>query len=229
VPSQEIKLTALQIRWAFLAVIYAVFFVWYGGSGDPISPEKALKYMARFDERNAEGRAEGRGPDRGDFDFLANMRQFMETDDGQEFVMLNLNVYRDAPEYRDDVDGSEAIASAAAAEDEYQRRVAPLLFSRACHPLVMVEPALFLGGTGDFERQDWSLASMVRYRSRQDFVEFILSPEFSQDVDHKWAALSRSTSMATVPVISFATIRLLPLSFLIIVGLLLDRIGARSR
>ncbi len=218
-------MTASRIPWVLIAVIYAAFYFWYGGSGDPISPEEALKYMALFEERNAEGS----GPDRGDFDVLANMRQFMETDDGQEFVMLNLNVYRDAAEYRDDVDGSETIASAAEAEDEYQRRMAPLLLSRACHPLVMVEPALFLGGTGDFERQDWNLASMVRYRSRRDFVEFILTPEFSQDVDHKWAALSRSTAMATVPAISFATIRLVPLLIGIVIGLVLDRIGARSR
>ena len=69
---------------------------------------------------------------------------------------------------------------------------------------------------------------MVRYRSRRDFVEFILTPEFSQDVDHKWAALSRSTGMATVPVASFATIRLVPMLVLIIVGLLLNRVGARA-
>ena len=222
-------MTASRIRWAFLAVIYAAFFVWYGGSGDPISPEEAEQYTARLEERAAEQNAERRGPDEDDFDVTANLREFMETDDGQEFVMLNLNVYRDAAEYPDDVDGSEAIASAAEAEDEYQRRIAPLLLSRACHPLVMVEPALFLGGTGDFERQDWNLASMVRYRSRQDFVDFILTPEFSQDVDHKWAALSRSTAMATVPVISFATIRLVPLLIGIVIGLVLDRIGARSR
>ena len=70
---------------------------------------------------------------------------------------------------------------------------------------------------------------MVRYRSRRDFVNVILTPEFSQDVDHKWAALSRSTSMITVPVISFATIRLVPLLIGIVIGLVLDRIGARSR
>jgi hypothetical protein len=222
-------LTASRIRWAALAAIYAAFYFWYGGSGDPISPEEVEQYMARFAERTAEQRAEGRGPNRGEVDFSANLRRLLETDDGQEFVMLNLNVYRDAPEYSDDIEGSEAIASAAEAEDEYQRRVAPLLLSRACHPLVGVEPALLLGGTGDFERQEWSFASMVRYRSRRDFVEFILTPEFSQDVDHKWAALSRSTSMVTVPVVSFATVRLVPLLILVVIGLLLDRIGARSR
>ncbi len=221
-------MTASHLRWAFLAVIYAAFYFWYGGSGDPISPEEAEQYTARFEERAAEQNAESRGPDEDDFDVKVNWREFMETDDGQEFVMLNLNVYREAPEYGDDVDGSEAIASAAAAEDEYQRRVAPLLLSRACHVLVMVEPALFLAGIGNFERQDWNLASMARYRSRRDFLEIILTPEFSQDVDHKWAALSRSTSMATVPEISFATIRLLPLLIGIVIGLVLDRIGTRS-
>ena len=221
-------MTASRIRWAILAVIYGAFYLWYGGSGDPMSPEDVQRYMAIFEERGAEQTAEGRGSDDGDFDVRMDIRRFMETDDGQEFVMLNLNVYRDAPAYADDVEGSEAIASAAEAEDEYQRRVGPLLFQRACHPIVAVEPAMFLGGIGDFERQDWSFASMVRYRSRRDFVEFILTPEFSQDVDHKWAALSRSTGMATVPVMSFATVRLVPLLILIVLGLLLDRGGARS-
>ena len=222
-------MTASRARWAIMAVLYAAFFYWYGGSGDPLSPDEVEKYMARFAERAAEQNVEHRGPDRSDFDVRANVRRFMETDDGQEFVMLNLNVYRDAPRYAEDVDGSEGIASAAEAEDEYQRRVLPLLLSRACHPLVAVEPAHFIGGIGDFERQDWSFASMARYRSRRDFVDFILTPEFSQDVDHKWAALSRSTSMATVPVVSFATIRFVPLLVLIVIGLVLDRIGARSR
>jgi hypothetical protein len=220
-------LTASRVRWAFLASIYAAFYFWYGGSGDPMSPEDVERYMARLAERGADQEAKGRGPERADSDVQLNLRRFLETDDGQEFVMLNLNVYRDAPKYADDVEGREAIASAAEAEDEYQRRVAPLLLSRACHPLVGVEPAVLLGGTGDFERQDWSFASMVRYRSRRDFVEFILTPEFSQDVGHKWAALSRSTAMATIPVVSFATVRLLPLLILIVIGLLLDRIGAR--
>jgi hypothetical protein len=34
-------LTASRIRWALMAVIYAAFFVWYGGSGDPISPKES--------------------------------------------------------------------------------------------------------------------------------------------------------------------------------------------
>lgn len=70
---------------------------------------------------------------------------------------------------------------------------------------------------------------MVRYRSRQDFVEFILAPAFARDVDHNWAALVRSTGMATVPVTNWASFRLVPFLIPVVLGLLLDRIGARKR
>lgn len=222
-------MTASRIRWAIFAALYAAFYVWYGGSADPISPEEALQYKARFEARIAEQVAQGRGAPPDDGRAAPNLSEFIETDDGREFVMLNLNVYRDAPSYADDVEGHEAIESAAAAEDEYQRRIAPLLFKRACHPIAAVEPAVLLGGIGDFERQDWSYASMVRYRSRRDFLEFILEPAFARDVNHKWAALGRSTAMATVPATNWASFRLVPLLILVVLGLLLDRIGARKR
>jgi len=180
-------------------------------------------------ERGAEQGDDPSNPDETNVDLGANLVRFMAEDDGQEFVMLNLNVYRDAPAYGEGVDGSEGIESGAAAEDEYQRRIAPLLLKRACHPIAAVEPAVLIGGIGDFERQDWSYASMVRYRSRRDFIEFILEPAFARDVNHKWAALVRSTGMATVPVTNWTSTRLVPLLILVVLGLLLDRIGARKR
>ena len=39
-------MTASRIRWALIAVIYAAFYFWYGGSGDPISPEDRSTAMA---------------------------------------------------------------------------------------------------------------------------------------------------------------------------------------
>lgn len=222
-------MTASRVRWALFAALYAAFYFWYGGSTDPISPQEAEQYVARFIERATEQGVDPGIPNETNVDIGANLIQFMAEDDGQEFVMLNLNVYRDAPAYEEGVDGSDAIESAAAAEDEYQRRIAPLLLKRACHPIAAVEPAVLIGGIGDFERQDWSYASMVRYRSRLDFIEFILEPAFARDVNHKWAALDRSSGMATVPVTNWASIRLVPLLILVVLGLVLDRIGARKR
>ncbi|MCH2184382.1 hypothetical protein MK280_00760 [Myxococcota bacterium] len=222
-------MTASRIRWACLAAIYGIFLFWYGGSRDPISQEQIEEYVALVEQRSAQESGDGQSPGPDEADASARIRRFLESDDGQEFVMLNLNVHRDSPEYGAQRERPQTISSAAEAEREYQRIVAPLLLMRASHPLVMVKPVFFIGGIGDFERQDWDLASMVRYRSRQDFVEFILTPEFSQNVDHKWAALGRSTALATVPLISFATIRLVPLLILIIIGLLFDRVFSRTR
>ncbi len=50
-----------------------------------------------------------------------------------------------------------------------------------------------------------------------------------EDVGHKWAALSRSHAMITVPHLSVATIRLVPLLVLVVIGLVLDRVSARTR
>lgn len=74
-------MTASRLRWAFLAVIYAAFLVWYGGSGDPISPEEVEKYVAIVEARNS-GTDDARARVAG---FSARLREFMETDDGQEF------------------------------------------------------------------------------------------------------------------------------------------------
>ena len=219
---EGLGLTASRLRWAILAGIYAVFLFWYGGSGDPISPEEAEEYIAI-----ARAKSFGRDAlENGDAADLVKLREFMETDDGQEFVMVNLNVYRDAARY---ADGREANVGAEEAELEYQRRIAPHLLRRATHPLLMVEPAVSLGGIGEFERQEWSRVNLVRYRSRRDFLDFILKTSWAQDSDHKWAALGRSHALAATPHTSFVTVRLVPLLFLIVIGLLLDRMGARSR
>ncbi len=215
-------MTASRVRWAILALIYVIFFFWYGGSGDPISSEEAEEYIAIAEARRSDARVRQGAEDNP----LARLREFIEADDGQEFVMVNLNVYREAPLY---ADGREVSGSAEEAEQEYQRRIVPHLFVRATHPLLMVDPAFSFGGIGEFDRQDWSRVTLVRYRSRRDFLDFILKTSWGQDVDHKWAALERSHALAATPRVSFATVRLVPLLILVVIGLLLDRIGARSR
>ncbi len=209
-------MTASRIRWVTLALLYALFLYWYGGSGEPISAEEAAGYAARAQARGVNDHSE----------VSADLREFIETDDGQEFVMINLNVYRDEASYADD---RSASGSARETEQEYTARIAPRLFARAIHPLLMVEPAAHIGGIGNFERQDWSRVTLVRYRSRRDFMEFVLHPDYATDVDHKWAALQRSHTMAATPLVSFATVRLVPFLLLVVIGLLMDRFSTRAR
>ena len=62
-----------------------------------MSPEEVAEYMALIEERGPRASAADREANSGDFDIRTNLLEFLENDDGQEFVMLNLNVYREAP------------------------------------------------------------------------------------------------------------------------------------
>ena len=146
------------------------------------------------------------------------VRLLATTDDGKEFVMVNLNKYRPAPKY---ADARFVSGSSKEVEQKYLSTVVPMLFARACHPIIVTDPVVKM--VGDVDRIQWERIALARYRSRRDFLEIILDPEFNIGVEHKWAALETSHTMLTVPQIWGASVRLVPLLLLLVIGLLLDR------
>ena len=195
-----------------ILLLYAAFHVWYGGSGTPLSAEEVEHYSARARELiGPEGEA--------------RFREFASSDDGEEFVMVNLNKYRERPEYRD---GRDVDLSSREVEQLYHADVVPKLLVRACHPVIVLDPLLTIAGEGLFERTDWERVALARYRSRRDFLEIFLETSSQVDIAHKWAALERSQTMPSVPRLWGVGIRVVPFLLLLCVGLLLDRIfGAR--
>lgn len=137
--------------------------------------------------------------------------------------MVNLNQYRPQPTYPD---GRETTLSSREVEQRYLAGAVPELFKRACHPLVAVDPIVSMGGEGDFDRTAWDRVAFVRYRSRRDFLEFLLNAQWQEDVEHKWASLERSHTLPAVPQIWMVGVRLVPFLFLVCIGLLLDRVIA---
>ena len=78
-------MSASRIRWVVIVLIYAAFHLWYGGNGRPLTADEVDHYVERAVEvlgPDAEGR----------------FREFASTDDGKQFVMVNLNKYRERPE-----------------------------------------------------------------------------------------------------------------------------------
>ena len=203
-------MSASRIRWAVLALVYAAFYIWYGGSTTPLSEEEVDYYTQRAAETVRPGAAE-------------RIRTFATGDDGREFIMVNLNRYREKPVYKD---GRKTELSSREVEQLYAAGVAGKLMTRANHPLIIVEPFASLGGEGEFQRLDWDRATFIRYRSRRDFLDFLLESGWDEEADHKWAALERSHSMAARPFASLATIRLVPFLLLLCLGLILDRLFA---
>jgi hypothetical protein len=84
-----------------------------------------------------------------------------------------------------------------------------------------------LGSTGDFEPREWDVVTFTRYRSRSDFLEFILESDWNADVKHKWAALERNQHLPATPKIRIVGVGLVPFLVLVRIGLWLDRIIGR--
>ena len=201
-------MTASRIRWAVIFLVYAVFHVWYGGNGSPLSADEVEHYAARAREVG--------GPE-----VEERVRKFAASDDGREFVMVNLNKYRERARYRD---GREVDLSPREVERLYLADVVPKLLVRACHPVIVVDPLLTIAGEGEFERTNWERIALARYRSRRDFMAIMLESNWQEGGAHKWAALERTHTMPTVPQLWGVGIRLVPFLLLVCVGLLLDRI-----
>jgi hypothetical protein len=181
---KEELMTASRVLWAVLAIGYAAFWLWYGGSGTPLSPEEVERHMAVL----AEGDRGGRGD-------LEAVRRFAEGDDGREFYMMNLVLYREHPEYPD---GRDRDLDPREVDRRYTGNMVPKLLSRASHPVALVET---VGTVASYEgATPWERAALVRYRSRRDFFEIVATPEFAADVVHKWAAIERTQSFPTRPI-----------------------------
>ncbi len=200
-------MSASQVRWALLAAFYVTFHMWYGGSGSPITMEEEKNYVELAKKLDPET--------------ARLLELFASSDDGKEFVMVNLNQYRSQPKY---ADGRETSETSEEVEVKYTSMMLRQLFLRASHPLVVVQPIQNLPGQGEFERRLWDRAAFIRYRSRRDFLEIALSPGFHEDIQHKWAALEETHTFPSAPLIWGVGIRLVVFFILMIIGLLLDRI-----
>ena len=202
------------MRWLVIALIYASFHFWYGGSGDPMTLKEVEHYVSLAAKN-------------GNVEQVQKIREFASTDDGNEYVAVNLNKYREKPTYRDGrlVDPG---TSSRQIERMYQNKVGPELLIRASHPLISVTPITTLGSTGDFKPTDWEFISFVRYRSRRDFLDFILTTNWVDDAEHKWAALVRNQHLPSAPQMSLVGVRLVPFLILICLGLITDQIYSRT-
>ncbi len=81
-----------------------------------------------------------------------------------------------------------------------------------------------LRSTGDFEPAERDSVTFVRYRSAADFLDFLLETDWSEDVEHKWAALERNHHLPAIPQVMLVGVRLVPFLLLLCSGLLLNRI-----
>ena len=86
--------TAARV-WIALALVYILFFGWYTSFGGPLTPEEIEHYTAILAAR---GEPEG----------VARWRDFMESDTGDDFAMINVLDLRDSPEAVEGIEPGES-------------------------------------------------------------------------------------------------------------------------
>ena len=82
--------------WLVPALLYAVFFFWYTSFGGPLTQEEVERYMSVFEERGE------------DAETLARMRAFLESDTGNDFLMINAIHMKDTPDQIEGVEPGES-------------------------------------------------------------------------------------------------------------------------
>jgi hypothetical protein len=175
------------VIWATAGLVYALFWWWYVGFRAKVTPQEVEQTMGLF---KADGGWTEQQRD--------NLRNFLATDDGKDFVMVNLlRLNRPHKESR------EKLA-------KYQKIFLGALLRKAGHPVMVA-----MAASGNVENvacdqdEGWGAAGMIRYRSRRDLMEILPATIGSEHHGLKLASLERTFAFPASPWFLFGGPKLL--------------------
>lgn len=165
------------VIWSTAGFLYILFWVWYVGLRGRLSQAEVDSYVQRFAER---GCSESE---------LDNIRHFFEGDDGKEWFMVNALTLKNPK------------AKSAQLLGQYTRAFMPGLFKRAGHPLFTSRAAAANIENLHCDQADhWTVAAIVRYRSRRDGAQILLNTFGSEHHGMKLDALEKTFGFPSTPV-----------------------------
>ena len=172
---------ARTIVWTTALAVWALFTYWYTNTGGPLTQDEVERYLEQM-----AGVAERRG----DVADLDRIRAFLESDTGNQFLMVNLVDLKEAPE---SIPGAKLGATAQWMMSHYMEYMFPALLRRASHPVYLGEakaPAVDLIGLPG--AAVWEQAVLMRYRSRRDMMDIAVNPQFGERHPFKVAAIEKT-------------------------------------
>ena len=206
-------MTPTRWTWAVLVVLYVAFFSWYTSFGGPLTEEEIEHYMSLL-------ATAGDDPEQ-----RTLLRQFMESDTGDDFVMINVIDHYEVPLQ---IEGVEPGETSQEVLDRYMEYMYPALFSRASHPVLFgsaAAPAMDIMNAPGME--NWTAGAGMRYRSRRDMLEIASNPAFAGSHEFKVAAMRKTIAYPIDPWFHFGDPRLLLALLLGLVGCALSWLFAR--
>ena len=168
--------------WIILSLLYVIFLFWYGGSGEKMTSEEielGINTLKENMEKNGRENTE----------FLNYVNNLIETDDGNEFIMVNLIKYREIAKYPENSKWSKE-TDPMLADARYVDGLMPKLIKNGGFPL--------LGSTvkGKFidedNPEDWDVVALIRYRSVKDMMNMMIEMSETDLSQHKWASIEKT-------------------------------------
>ena len=188
----------IMLIWIVVAVLYGVFWLWYSGTKGKLSQTEVESYMQQFESRGV------------NTDNLANLRHFLEKDDGREWFMINLLELKSPKR-----ESSKLL-------QRYTKTFMAGMLRRAGHPFfVAIAAAKNIENLNCDDADNWSSTGIVRYRSRRDCAETLLDTFGSDHHADKLASLTKTLAFP-------ATANLLMGSPRVIVAMSAALIGAMA-
>ncbi len=159
----------IMLIWIVMAVLYGVFWLWYSGTKGKLSQTEVESYMQQFESKGV------------NTDNLANLRHFLEKDDGREWFMINLLELKSPKR-----ESSKLL-------QRYTKTFMAGMFRRAGHPFfVAIAAAKNIENLNCDDADNWSSTGIVRYRSRRDCAETLLDTFGSDHHADKLASLTKT-------------------------------------
>ena len=205
-----------KICWTVLSVLYLIFFSWYTSFGGPLSDEEVEHYFELVIKRNPDMPA----------DLRAMFRDFLESDTGDDFVMVNVIDLHDTPIQ---VEGVEPGDTSSDVMGKYMEFMFPELFRRACHPVLFGQaaaPSLEMFGIDGV--RIWDQGAGMRYRSRRDMLEITTNPAFQGSHKFKIAAINKTFAFPIDPWFQLGDPRLILALLFSTIGFAVSSIRPRS-
>lgn len=169
---------ALALIWLIAALAYVAFYSWYVGFKRRLSADEVEAFCCTLESIWSADR-------------IAPVKTFLSRDSGRDFYMVNLVNLRAH---------TASGESGKAAMQRYQKPFLKGILKRACHPIavgIAASHAVECWGIANGEA--WTVAAFVRYRSRRDLAEILLTPSFHAIHLHKEAAVDKTIAFASDP------------------------------
>ena len=179
-------MTTQLIIWATAVILYAIFWLWYVGFRKPLSQEEVDSYLnklGKFNNTSSQG--------------MIGLRQFLENDTGKSFVMVNSVKLKKSPDLVGGVkEGDTSLQTLLTYHKSFMKAMLRRAGIGIFHGRVAGDSVDVIGIEN---AEEWQISGINRFRSRKDFMEILITPEFHEKHELKFAALSKSIAYPVDP------------------------------